>query len=215
MPKTLICIVGAGASGKSTLTRALCGEGAEERKSTLLCLDHKLGTRVLEKVSYTLLPNGLAIAGNVKNGSDSISRMDALRQVVELCWMHRAVVIVDTVRATHKFVRWIHEHPLSPAALFVFLSPSLEENLDRLRERRKQRGVVESELPPRTYRNVFVFRARAHSVWDYARSEYRRQPVRFVEITEGTPEQAAVRVLEVLRELQKEAHETYEQSRTA
>lgn len=201
-------IIGAGGVGKSTLTRAICGVGGEEHDVVLRCYEHKSDRKVLETVTYTLFPSGLAIAGNLRNGSDSISLMDGLRQAVELCWGSSDVVIVDTVRVTHRLVRWIHGHPLSPAVLFVFLSPSLDVNLARLRERRKRRGIVEMELPPRTFWNVFTFRARARSVWKYARTHYRRQPVRFLEIADGTPEQAAQRILEVLRELKNNDHET-------
>ena len=209
MRKTLVMIIGAGSVGKSTVTRAICGLGGEERNVVLRCDEHKSGRKVLETVTYTLFPSGLAVAGNLRNGSDSIGLMDGLRQAVELCWRSHDIVIVDTVRSTHKLVRWVHDHALSPAALFVFLSPSLDVNLARLRERRKQRGIVEMELPPRTFWNVFTFRARARSVWRYARTHYRRQPVRFVEITDadGTPELAAKRIVEVLRELTNNEHE--------
>ena len=208
MQKTLVMIIGAGSVGKSTVTRAICGLGGEERDVVLRCDEHKSGRKVLESVTYTLFRGGLAIAGNLRNGSDSICLMDGLRQAVELCWKSHDIVIVDTVRATHKFVRWIHDHRLSPAALFVFLNPSLDENLARLRGRRRQRGIVEMELPPRTFWNVFSFRARASSVWKYALTQYRRQPVRFVEITDGTPEQAAKTILEVLWELKNNEPET-------
>lgn len=201
-------IVGAGGAGKSTVTRAICGVGGEERDVVLRCDERKSGRKVLETVTYTLFPNGFAIAGNLRNGSDSVSLMDGLRQAVELCWRSRDVVIVDTVRATHKLVRWIHDHPLSPSAVFVFLSPPLDVNLARMRERRRHRGIIEMELPPRTFWNVFTFRARAHSVWEYARSNYRKQPVRFLKITDGTPEQAAKRIVEMLRELNDNDHET-------
>jgi len=208
MQKSLVMIIGAGSVGKSTLTRAICGEGGEAHAVVLRCEEHKSNRKVSETVTYTLFPSGLAIAGNLRNGSDSISLMDGLRQTVELCWRSRDVVIVDTVRATHKFVRWIHDHPLRPATLFVFLNPSLDMNLARLRERRRQRGIAEMELPPRTFWNVLTFRARARSVWKYARTHYRRQPVRFLEIVDGTPEQAAKRIVEVLRELKNNDHET-------
>jgi energy-coupling factor transporter ATP-binding protein EcfA2 len=208
-------IIGAGGAGKSTLTRAICGCGAEEHRTVLVCRDHKSGLQVLEEVSYTLFQDGIAIAGNLKNGSDSISRMDALRQTVELCWRTWDIVIVDTVRSTHKFVHWLHEHPIAPAVLFVFVNLTLDANLVRLRGRRAARGIIESQLPPKTFWNVFSFRARARSVWQYARIHYQRQPVRFLEITEGTPDQAAERVWGALRELQQESYEPSGRSRTA
>jgi len=63
---------------------------------------------------------------------------------------------------------------------------------------------------------VFSFRARARSVWNFALTGYRRQPVRFLEVTDPmlTPEQAAEQVLEILKELQEE-HGAGERSRTA
>jgi len=208
MQKVLVMIIGAGGAGKSTVTRAICGMGGEAHSVVLPCDVHKSGRRMLETATYTVFLNGMAIAGNLKNGSDSISAMDGLRQIIELCWRSHDVVIVDTVRATHKLVRWIHDHPLRPAAVFVFLCPSLDVNLARLRERRRQRGIVEKELPPRTFWNVFTFRARARSVWKYARTHYRRQPVRFLEIADGTPEQTAKRIVEMLQELKDIDHET-------
>jgi hypothetical protein len=203
--KTIVIAIGAGATGKSTLTRTLCGPDAEEYKTTLACYEHKSDSQVLETVTYVLSPNGLAIAGNLKNGSDSISHMDALRQVVELCWTTRDIVIVDTLRATYKFIDWAHEHPLRPSALFVYLNPSLDTNLARLRGRRAANGIVESEVPTRTFWNVFSFRERARSVWGYAQAHYRREPVRFLEITEATPEESARLVLQEL-ELLKTAN---------
>ena len=213
--KTLVMIIGAGGAGKSTLTRAICGVGGEEQNALLVCEDCKSGTKAFEGVSYTLFPNCMAIAGKIRSGSDSIHRMDALRQVVDLCWAARDIAIVDTVRATHRFVQWVLAHSLRPGALFVFLNPSLETNLARLRGRRAARGIVEPELPPRTFWNLFSFRARARSVWEYARIHYQRQPVRFLEITEGTPDQAAERVWGALRELQQESYEPSGRSRTA
>jgi len=201
-------IIGAGGAGKSTLTRAICGVGGEEQKAVLVCEDCKSGKQVLNEVRYTLFPTGTAIAGSLRNGSDSISRMDALRQVVNLCWINRDVVIVDSLRSTHSFVRWLDEHPLNPAVLFVYLHPALDANLARLRGRRAARGVVEAELPPKTFWNVFAFRRRAQSVWNYAHEHYHRQPVRYLEIREGTPEEAAKRVAAMLQELQNHIYGT-------
>ena len=110
---------------------------------------------------------------------------------------------MDTLRATHAFVRWLREHPLLPAALFAFLNPSLDENLARLRQRRAARGIVENELPAKTFWHVFAFRSRAKSVWEYAQKNYKREPVRFVELPEKTTDEAAKRVLNVLKEIQQ------------
>ena len=40
-------------------------------------------------------------------------------------------------------------------------------------------------------------------MWEYARKNYKREPVRFVELTERTTDEAAKRVLAVLKELQQ------------
>jgi len=203
--KTIVMTIGAGAVGKSTLTRVLCGLGGEEHTTTLTCYEHKADTKVTERVTYTLFPNGLTIAGNLRNGSDSVSHMDALRQLVNLCWERHDTVIVDTVRSTHQFVDWIREHPLRPLILFVYLSPSLDENLARLRSRRAARGVIEAQLPAKTFWHVLSFRARARSVWMHAQNQYWSRPVRFLKITEGTPTEAAKRVVAVLQEMQSHA----------
>jgi energy-coupling factor transporter ATP-binding protein EcfA2 len=202
--KTVVIIVGASGAGKTTLRRAISGCSGEERKAILLCWDHKSEVQVMETASYTLFQNDLALAGNSKNGSDSVNHMDALRQVVDLCWQSRDVVIVDTLRMTSRFVRWLCNHPLSPAALFVFVNPPLDRNLAHLRLRRAARGIIETELPPRIFWNVFRWRERARSVWNYAHLNCRQQPVRFVEITGGTPGQLAAAVRKELELLHVE-----------
>lgn len=105
-------IIGASATGKSTLTRTLAGDGAEE---------HEVGLNVTEKgrrrevKSPYVLGAKIAVAGNLKNTSDKISAMDALYQTIDHCWKHRDIVIADPYRCTHKQVRWLEQHPLRPA----------------------------------------------------------------------------------------------------
>lgn len=200
--KILVVLLGGSGAGKTTLRQAICGTGGEEHKAGFICKDRKSRLLVTEFVTYAVFPNGTALAGNLVSGSDSVCRMEALRQVVDLCLTHRDIVIIDTLRATQKFVNWIEAHPTRPAALFVFVNPRFDINVAQLRERRRRRGVVESALPPRTFWNLFAYRSRAQSVWEYAHSQYLRQPVRFLEITQGTPMEGAGHVLELLGVLQ-------------
>src|SRR5258707_7968711 len=83
--KTLIHILGPGASGKSTLSHNILEDPSiVEVATTVHALDQHRGVNKPEKVKYTFSGNGVALAGNWKNGSDSIKSMDALSQVIEL-----------------------------------------------------------------------------------------------------------------------------------
>jgi hypothetical protein len=94
--------------------------------------------------------------------------MDTLHQTIDHCWKQRDVVIMDGFRCTNKLVRWVEEHPLKPAALFVYIELSLNNNLKRLRGRRESNGKIEAKLPTKTFLNVLSFRERALGVWNYA-----------------------------------------------
>jgi hypothetical protein len=162
--KILIHILGPGASGKSTLSHNFLEERSIAEVSTIVqALDQHLGVTKAEKVKYTLSENGIALAGNWKNGSDSIKSMDALSQVIELCWKERETVIVDPVRCSKKFVDWMRNYPEPLAALFIYLDISLEENIRRLLARRRdnvlKKGKQPSEktLPEKTYENMLAF----------------------------------------------------------
>ncbi|MBZ5658842.1 MAG: AAA family ATPase [Acidobacteriia bacterium] len=201
MSKTLIMILGAGATGKTTLSRTLAGNDAQEQRIELSVTER--GVRKQVKAPY-VLGSEIAIAGNLKNTSDAIGAMDALHQTIDHCWKQRDVVIMDGFRCTNKLVRWVEEHPLKPAALFVYIELSLNENLARLRSRRTGNGKIEAKLPPKTFLNVLSFRERALGVWNYAQDHYKRQPVRYLEIPEGMgPEDSAKLVESVLREVQQ------------
>ena len=127
--------------------------------------------------------------------------MDALHQTINHCLKERDTVIMDGFRCTQKLVRWIEDHPLKPAALFVFIELSLNTNLVRLRGRRADNGAVENKLPPKTFLNVLRFRERSQGVWSYARRYYTRQPVHFLQLPEdNAPEENAVLIREQLRE---------------
>jgi hypothetical protein len=130
--------------------------------------------------------------------------MDALHQTIDHCWKQRDVVIIDGFRCTNKLVRWAEEHPLKPAALFVYIELSLNNNLVRLRGRRARNGKIEAKLPTKTFLNVLTFRERALGVWTYAQDSYKRQPVRYLEIQEGLgPEDSASLVESELSKLQE------------
>jgi adenylate kinase family enzyme len=189
-------VIGAGATGKTTLSRALVGENAVQHHIDLNITQK--GQRKRFKAPYVLGPD-IAIAGNLKNTSDAIGAMDALHQTIDHCLKERDTVIMDGFRCTQKLVRWMEDHPLKPAALFVFIELSLNTNLVRLRGRRAGNGTVEHKLPPKTFLNVLRFRERSQGVWQYARRNYRRQPVTFLQLPEAnTTEQNAALIREKL-----------------
>ncbi len=193
-------VIGAGATGKTTLSRTLAGKNAKEHRVELIVTEK--GVRKEVKAPYVLGSN-VAIAGNLKNTSDAIGAMDTLHQTIDHCWKHRDVAIMDGFRCTNKLVRWVEEHPLKPAALFVYIELSLNNNLARLRGRRAGNGKIEVKLPPKTFLNVLNFRERALGVWNYAQDHYKRQPVRYLEIPEGLePEESAQLVENELNGLQ-------------
>ena len=189
----LIMILGAGATGKTTLSRALAGKDAQEHRVELSVTEK--GVRKKVKAPF-VLGSKLAIAGNLKNTSDAIGAMDALHQTIDHCWKQRDVAIMDGFRCTNKLVRWVEEHPLKPAALFVYIELSLNDNLARLRGRREGNGKIEDKLPTKTFLNVLTFRERALGVWNYAQDHYKRQPVRYLEIPEGMGPEDSARLVE-------------------
>lgn len=189
--KILIHILGPGASGKSTLSRNILADPSiVEVSATVQALDQHLGMTKPEKVKYTLSGNGIALAGNLENGSDSIKSMDALSQVIDLCWKDRDTVIVDPVRCSKKFVDWVRNRPQPLAALFIYLDISLEENIRRLLARRRANVLKKGEmptdeaLPEKTYENMLAFRDRAKNVWAHACRTYDRRPKQFLVIPE-------------------------------
>lgn len=208
--KILIHILGPGASGKSTLSHNILeNRSIAEVSATVQALDQHRGVTKAEKVKYTLSGNGVALAGNWKNGSDSIKSMDALSQVIELCWKEREIVIADPVRCSKKFVDWMRNYPEPLAALFIYLDISLEENVRRLLARRrnnllkKGKPSTEKALPEKTYENMLAFRDRSRNVWTHACSNYDRFPKQFLLIPEqssATESATAARIaLEQLR----------------
>src|SRR5258708_1005764 len=203
----LLMLIGAGATGKTTLSRVLAGTDAREHKIELMATEK--GVRKKIKAPY-VLGSTIAIAGNLKNTSDAIGPMDALHQMVDHCWELRDVVIVDGFRCTNKLVRWVEGHPLKPAALFVYIELSLNENLARLRGRRAGNGRTEEKIPAKTFLNVLSFRKRAFGVWSYAQNQYSRQPVRYLAIPEGISPEESARIVDTgLKRLQSEKFVSY------
>jgi hypothetical protein len=191
--RTLLVILGACAAGKSTLTRTICGEGGIEHTAEFDCYDRRSQAYVRERAKYVLGPSCIAIAGNWKNTSDAISKPEALRKVVDLCFELEPTVIVDSFRPSNKFVNWVQQHP-SPAmrALFVYFDITLETNLARLLRRRRANGKIETQLPEKTYDTLLQTRASARRVWEYAQQNYLREPRAFVRIPDQlTPEESA------------------------
>ena len=105
MSKTLIMILGAGATGKTTLSRTLAGKDAQEHRLELTVIEK--GIRKKFNAPYVLGLQHIAIAGNLKNTSDAIGAMDALHQTIDHCWRYRDIVIVDGFRCTNKLVCWV------------------------------------------------------------------------------------------------------------
>ena len=99
MSKVLVMILGGGATGKTTLSRALAGKAASEHKIELTVTEK--GVRKNVKAPYVLGSN-LAIAGNLKNSSDAIGAMDTLHQTIDHCWKQRDVVIMRVIPRQEK-----------------------------------------------------------------------------------------------------------------
>jgi adenylate kinase family enzyme len=191
--RTLVLVLGACAAGKSTLTRTICGEGGIEHTAEFDCYDRRSQSYVREHAKYVIGNSPIAIAGNWKNTSDAISKPEALRKLVGLCFELAPTVIVDSFRPSNRFVDWMQQHP-SPAlqAVFVYFDIALETNLARLLGRRRANGKVETQLPEKTYNTLLQTRAGAKKVWEYAQENYLREPKAFVRIPDQfTPEQSA------------------------
>jgi hypothetical protein len=167
--RTLILILGASAAGKSTLTRIICGEGGLEQTAEFDCYDRGRRTCTPERVKFVVGTRGIAIAGNWKNTSDAISKPEALKKVVEICFGLAPTVIVDSFRPSKTFVDWMRQHSLSGLrAVFVHLDLTLETNIARLLGRRAANGI-ETRLPEKTFNTLLRTRERARNVWTYAR----------------------------------------------
>ncbi|MCU1311999.1 MAG: hypothetical protein JWO20_3124 [Candidatus Angelobacter sp.] len=172
--KVVIIVLGSHASGKSTLSRELLVQANE---SYVVVSGENI------KVSFGA--GGISLAGNLKNGSDSIRRIVLLKQTVKLLIWQSDAVLVDGFRSSYKFTKFIQELPLTDlAAVFVHLHISLQENIRRLAERRRKNGIVEDTLPLKTVANLLRSRQRAWAVFDQARRTYKRQPVTFVTLGE-------------------------------
>lgn len=188
--KTLVHILGPGASGKSTLSRAILQWASHptenqyigELKDTVPCTVR--GVPGTEAVIYCWSSNGTALAGNAKNGTDSIKAIDALPPTLELCWQKASVAIVDPVRSSMKFVDWMAAYPEPLAALFVYLELTVDENVSRLLKRRNENAMKKGDiahaaqavLSEKTYENMMAFRSRAEGVWHHACKNYNRSP---------------------------------------
>lgn len=190
--KVVTVLLGANASGKSTLSRQLLGD-AKEYYSTVADV----------RVRVTFGAAGFALAGSLKNGSDSINKIAVLRGTVELLLKHAAVVIVDGFRCAHVFTMFISQLSISDlGAVFVYFDISLEENIRRLIARRRAAGIIEDTLPAKTLAHLLKARKRAWTVFDQARRTYNRQPAAFLILAEGlTPGEAAAKLRAIVEGL--------------
>jgi len=182
--------------GKTSLARALAGDLVEHVACNLY-YDERSHCYRSEKIVYALSCSGrIALAGSVQSGSDSISRSETLRRLINLLFDSSDVIVVDAFRTSMSFVDWLQHHPKRGlGTIIVHIDIPEKINVDRLEGRRARRGQREANLPSRTYANLLSLRRRAERVWEYARASYKRTPNEFVIIGEGlTPEQAADRV---------------------
>lgn len=175
--KTLLTIIGPGASGKSTLTRTLC-TGTTDAVEAIVSAPFEPGElhTPTGKGKFVVFPaTGFAIAGNLKNGSDSISAMETLAATIKHLLDEDGinVVITDGVRCSAKWnVEWAHALAKERGDLQLVYAYtgvlSEAENTARLLARRHANGDA-SELTADTIANVRAFRKRAAGVWRAAR----------------------------------------------
>lgn len=182
--KTIIVILGAGASGKSTLSRGLCGSAAREYVHGGLQEKYALG-------------GGFAVPGSLKNGSDSIGVMaKRAALVLELLKLREIdCVVLDGVRSSRLWdVDWVQALP-NVAVLYVHIELSEAENIQRLMRRRAANGKVEHALPEKTYANMLAFRRRAASVFAAARRAYNTRPAKFITFGDDVRPTQAINVV--------------------
>src|ERR1700690_4248265 len=105
MKRCILVILGPGASGKSTLTRTLCGPIAREFEHAEL------------QETYVLAPReGFAVPGTLKNGSDSIGVVATRAAMVEELLKRSDVrcVVLDWVRSSRRWdVDWVQAQGVS------------------------------------------------------------------------------------------------------
>ena len=177
---TLLHIIGAGATGKSTLTRGLLGPQA--------CDQQEQGLPHGAKVAGA---QGRYVVGNLKNGTDSVSEMVVAAATANVLLQLRGVslVIVDGVRSSAKWcVDWAHSPECRATHLaYAYLDLSLDETLERLRARRRGNGESD-ELSEKTVANVRAFQRRAHGVWRKVvqRVDHPGKPTALLVLREGT-----------------------------
>jgi len=153
--KTIIMIIGAGATGKTTLSCALAGENAVQHQVDLSITQK--GERKRFKTPYYSRLRIIAIARESQEHIRRIGAMDALHQTIDLCLKERDTVITDGFRCTAEARTLDRGSPAETAAVFVFIELSLNTNLALLRRRRAGNGAVEAEAPPKTFLNVLRF----------------------------------------------------------
>lgn len=227
--KLVVAILGASASGKTTLRRRLTNSdrGAQIHRADhncwfsqrLTCCGRTLRKRDLQKhltlsgehhwerggvdvtrVCWTTFQNGTAVCGSPGSGADANPNLDAINFALDRALDSQDVVIFDGVMASRKLVNHLSRHANVDGVLWVMLNVSRETNIARLTKRRFENGG----LPPTeaTIRRVLNYGLQAKSVWTYARQICSSSGTRFVEIPEYcSPDQSHQLALDELASL--------------
>ena len=170
--KTVMVLLGPGASGKSTLMQALVGADYYQAPDPVKCCYNS--------------ERNVAVPGTYKNGSDVISVMaDRADLVTRLLADNKVqLIVLDGVRSS---IRWDVDWLLvqtKARLVYVYFNLSEAENVKRLLARRKANGHEEMNvLPDKTYKNMLAFRRRAAGVHQAARLAVGKRGI-FIEVTD-------------------------------
>lgn len=164
--KTIVNILGATASGKSSLGRELMKGG----------VDHKVDINVGKLVTYGLAPSGFAIVGNCNSGTDLISSREFEKRIIEFLYKRADVkcIIMNVVACSRDHnVDFLNK--FNTRVVHVFFNLTSDEFVKRLRARRAARGKSDTDDASRggtfekSVANQKDFIRRAAGVAAYAR----------------------------------------------
>lgn len=146
--KCFVVLLGAGSAGKTTARQAFCG--TPER------IDKYFFN---ERPCFTTYYANSAVAGNHNSGSDANASPALIVDSAVRAFETRDVVVFDGVMGSPRLLE-IPER-VNCEVLLVKFDISQQEIERRLMKRRKDNGVVESELPEKTRKNSIMFSRRA------------------------------------------------------